>query len=103
MGPRSSQALGHPGAAGSPGRAENGIWTLGVGVGGGGGKGSSSWSFVAGLTWAWWRSWLRIQRGLLQRLDSSSVGKGHLCGSPCQIDPDEKRQSMVLRHLLSWW
>ena len=41
---------------------------------------------------AWWRLWLRKLNGFRQR--------------PAPLlpteDPDEKRQSMVLKHLLSW-
>lgn len=37
------------------------------------------------------------------RLDKLSVGKGLLRGSPSRSPLDEKRQSIIPRHPLSWW
>lgn len=87
LGPTSSQALGHPGAAKSHKRAKNGVGDLRLDLGRDQvGKEGKLWLvhvrflglMVAaglGLAWAWWWPWLETQRSLL-----CSVGKG--CGSP---------------------
>ena len=50
----------------------------------------------------WWKLCLEMQGGLLQEIRSSSLEEDLLyCSS--LADPDEKRQSMVLRCLLLWW
>ena len=47
---------------------------------------------------AWWKLWLGAQRGLLQEIRHGSLEED----LRAMVDPDEKRQSMVLKHLLSW-
>ena len=55
---------------------------------------------------AWWQ---QLEHGggrehretFYRRLEGDSIGEGLLLWLP-MTDPDEKRQSMVLRHLLSW-
>jgi hypothetical protein len=110
LGLSGSQALRHPGAAGSWGRAENGsggLWA-GSSLGPRGKRGklqlvlrgeSLAWQWQK--VWAWWRPWLGAQKGLLQEI------RQWLCkqkSSPWlpMVNLDEKRQSMILRHLLSW-
>ena len=96
--PSGSQVLGHPGATGGHGRAENGVGDhrLGLTLGPEEKLGSSSW-FLAfwRLDWAGLGCSHGCEQGeaFYRRLDSGCVGEGLL--------HDEKRQSMVLRHLLS--
>ena len=52
LGSSGSQVLGHTGAAGSLGRAENKVGSL------------ACW-WAVGLGLAWWWPWLGVQRGLL--------------------------------------
>ena len=55
---------------------------------------------AAGL--AWWRQWLGVQRDLLQEI-RWWLFRWNPCPLLPMADLDEKRQSMALRHLLSWW
>jgi hypothetical protein len=49
---------------------------------------------------SWW-PWLRVQGSFMWKITHSSLEEDLLhCSS--KADADEKRQSMVLRHLLSW-
>lgn len=107
-GPWCSQALGYPGAAGSLRRAENGTLALGLDLAQGPswGKGGNSWWSHGESPWldgslldgccGW-----EYREVFYKRLEGSSIGKGLLHGLPI-VDPNEKRHSMALRHLLSW-
>ena len=53
---------------------------------------------------AWWQSWLRAQMSLLWEIRRWLYKqRPSRCPPPPMADPGEKRQSIVLRHLLSWW
>ena len=49
----------------------------------------------------WWKLCLEVMRGLLLEIRHCSLEEDLLHWANMG-DPDEKRQSMVLRHLLSW-
>jgi hypothetical protein len=70
LGSWNSQALGHPGASGSHGRAESGIWALRL----------DPKVIVLGLFSRRLSGW-ECRETFYGRLDSGSVGKGHLRGS----------------------
>ena len=82
-------------ATGCHGKAEKGVGSskAGSSLGPKGKEGEegkeSSWlAWVSGL--AWWRPWLRIQRGLLWEVRCSSLEEDLLhCSST--VDPNEKR------------
>jgi hypothetical protein len=57
--------------------------------------GSNSWA------WVWWRLWFQVQRGLQWEIRQQLYRQTPSLWLP-MADPDEKRQSMVLIHLLSW-
>ena len=50
---------------------------------------------------AWWRPWLREQRGILREIRCGFLEEDLLHFSST-VDSDEKRQYMVLKYLLSW-
>lgn len=50
---------------------------------------------------AWWKPWQGALRGLLRETRRGSLDKGLFHCSLEWMDPDEKRQFMVLKHLLS--
>ena len=50
---------------------------------------------------AWWQLWLRMQIDLLQEIRQWLYRQGPSLWLPT-VDPNEKRQSMELRYLLSW-
>jgi hypothetical protein len=55
---------------------------------------------LTGRRAAWWRPWLGALRGLLREISYRLFRRRPIPLLPT-ADPDEKRQSMVLRHLLS--
>ena len=79
-----SQALGHPGTAGSLGRT-NRVEACRLDLARGWGQ---KWKLQLvpqreSLAWwqqTWWRLWLGVQRGLCRRLHCGSIGKGLLHG-----------------------
>ena len=78
-----SQTLGHPGSARSEGRAENGVQAHRLDLSQGHGKRESSgWSHEESPWLVWWEAFYR-------RLDSGSIDKGLLHGSPWQIPMKE--------------
>lgn len=90
-----SQALGHSGATGSRGRAENGL-DIAHGQVGSGNSGCSRGGEESLASQ--WLAWARLggSQGWEHReaFYSSSIDKGILHGFPQQI-PNEKRQSTV--------
>ena len=62
--------------------------------------GPTRMSNLGSLTW--WRPWLRTLRSLLLETRLDSLDEALQNSLPQTLDPDEKRQAMILKHLLSW-
>jgi hypothetical protein len=105
QGPSGSQALGHPDAAVSHGRAENGVGAhrldLGPGQRGKSSVGSSPWLVAMWLVWLGNSGWKNSET-FHGRLDGQIFGQRPSPWLPT-ADLDEKKQFIVLRHLLSCW
>jgi hypothetical protein len=101
--------MGTPEAVGFLGKAENGIGASSLGPKGKRGE-SSDWVLWRGEShWlALWAAWLGLVEAVTGNTERPPVGDytGLFRRRPAPLllspNPDEERQSMVLRHLLSW-
>jgi hypothetical protein len=89
--PSSSQAPRHPGTAGSRGRAENGAGTC---LRAGYDLGLQAWLSLGDAWLGVHRCHIQIRQQLCRQRPSPMLP---------MTGPVEKRQLVVLRHLLSWW